>query len=59
MTAPGSPDGDAVVIDGVTIRSHTHGDGPPVVFVHGVYVGGALWDSSSPSTGGCAHPHPT
>ena len=39
-----SPESDTVVVDGVTIRYRTSGDGPPVVFVHGVYVGGALWD---------------
>ena len=44
MAAARSPEGDAVVVDGVTVRYHTHGDGPPVVFVHGVYVGGSLWD---------------
>lgn len=31
-------------VDGVTIRYHSLGAGRPVVFVHGVYVGGALWD---------------
>ena len=36
-----SPESDTVVVDGVTIRYRTSGDGPPVVFVHGVYVGGA------------------
>ncbi|MET0627006.1 MAG: alpha/beta hydrolase [Acidimicrobiia bacterium] len=36
-------DGD-VVVDGITIRYHVIGDGRPVVFVHGVYVGGSLWD---------------
>ena len=44
MAGARSPEDDAVVIDGVTIRYHTHGDGPPVVFVHGVYVGGSVWD---------------
>ena len=44
MAGAGSSEGDAAVIDGVTIRYHTHGDGPPVVFVHGVYVGGSVWD---------------
>jgi pimeloyl-ACP methyl ester carboxylesterase len=34
----------SVEIEGVTIRYHGHGDGRPVVFVHGVYVGGSLWD---------------
>ena len=36
-------DGD-VVVDGITIRYHVIGEGRPVVFVHGVYVTGALWD---------------
>ncbi|HUZ11074.1 MAG TPA: alpha/beta hydrolase [Acidimicrobiales bacterium] len=31
-------------LDGVTVRYRVRGDGPPVVFVHGVYVGGSLWD---------------
>src|SRR6202034_3848604 len=33
-----------VEIDGVTIRYRMRGEGRPVVFVHGVYIGGALWD---------------
>lgn len=33
-----------VDIDGATIRYRTRGTGPTVVFVHGVYVGGTLWD---------------
>lgn len=33
-----------VDVDGVTIRYREVGDGPVVVFVHGVYVGGSLWD---------------
>jgi hypothetical protein len=32
------------VVDGVVIRYRTSGDGWPIVFVHGVYVGGSLWD---------------
>ena len=36
-------DGD-VVVDGITIRYHVIGEGRPVVFVHGVYIGGSLWD---------------
>jgi pimeloyl-ACP methyl ester carboxylesterase len=44
MTDGQHADGDAV-IDGITIRYHTNGEGHPVVvFVHGVYVGGSLWD---------------
>jgi pimeloyl-ACP methyl ester carboxylesterase len=34
----------SVDIEGVTIRYRTRGEGPVIVFVHGVYVGGALWD---------------
>jgi pimeloyl-ACP methyl ester carboxylesterase len=45
MTNGQHADGD-VVVDGVTIRYHTNGEGQPVVvFVHGVYVGGSLWDA--------------
>ena len=29
----------SVEIDGVGIRYPTHGEGSPIVFVHGVYVG--------------------
>jgi len=32
-------------LDGVTIRYRRKGGGPPVVFVHGVYVGGTLWNA--------------
>ena len=39
----GRTDGD-LVVDGITIRYHVVGEGRPVVFVHGVYVGGSLWD---------------
>lgn len=35
---------DSVVVDGATVRYRTTGDGPTIVFVHGVYVGGSLWD---------------
>lgn len=31
-------------LDGVTVRSVVSGDGPTVVFVHGVWVCGSLWD---------------
>ena len=34
-----------VVIDGATIRYRIVGEGPSIVFVHGVYVGGSLWDT--------------
>lgn len=34
----------AVEIDGVTIRYRELGRGRPVVFVHGVWVGGSLWE---------------
>jgi pimeloyl-ACP methyl ester carboxylesterase len=43
MTATQRSDGD-VVVDGITIRYHVVGDGRPVVFVHGVYIGGSIWD---------------
>jgi len=33
-----------VDLDGVTIRYRVVGDGPAVVFVHGVWVCGSLWD---------------
>lgn len=33
-----------IEIDGVGIEYTDTGSGPPVVFVHGVYVTGALWD---------------
>src|SRR3954447_8803271 len=33
-----------VVVDGAAISYGDVGSGPPVVFVHGVYVTGALWD---------------
>lgn len=33
-----------VTVDGATIDYREVGSGPPIVFVHGVYVGGALWD---------------
>ncbi|MDO8361294.1 MAG: alpha/beta hydrolase [Actinomycetota bacterium] len=32
-----------VVVDGATVRYRSIGEGPAVVFVHGVYVGGSLW----------------
>lgn len=34
----------SVELAGVTIRYRSRGDGPPIVFVHGVWVGGSLWD---------------
>jgi len=34
----------SVVVDGATIEYTDEGTGPPVVFVHGAYVTGALWD---------------
>ena len=37
-------DGGAVEVDGVTVRYHIRGAGATVVFVHGVYVGGTLWE---------------
>jgi hypothetical protein len=34
----------AIDLDGVTLRGHVTGDGPTVVFVHGAWVAGPLWD---------------
>ncbi len=34
----------SVAVDGATIAYTDVGTGPPVVFVHGAYVTGALWD---------------
>lgn len=34
----------SVVLDGATVRYRSRGEGAPIVFVHGVWVGGALWD---------------
>lgn len=36
---------NSVELDGVTIRYRSRGVGRPVVFVHGVYIGGSLWDA--------------
>lgn len=33
-----------VTVDGADIAYREVGSGPPIVFVHGVYVAGALWD---------------
>jgi len=35
---------DSVELDGVKVRYRSRGEGTPVVFVHGVYIGGSLWD---------------
>ena len=35
----------SVEIDGATIRYRIIGEGPSIVFVHGVYVGGSLWET--------------
>jgi len=35
---------ESVELDGAAIRYTDIGSGPPVVFVHGAYVTGALWD---------------
>jgi pimeloyl-ACP methyl ester carboxylesterase len=37
-------DEGTVELDGVMVRYRSRGDGPPIVFVHGVWVGGSLWD---------------
>jgi pimeloyl-ACP methyl ester carboxylesterase len=34
----------AIDLDGATIRYRVTGEGPTLVFVHGVWVAGALWD---------------
>ena len=34
----------SVQLDGATIRYRDTGEGPTIVFVHGVWVGGRLWD---------------
>lgn len=34
----------SIDLDGATVRYRAHGDGPTVVFVHGVWVGGSVWD---------------
>jgi pimeloyl-ACP methyl ester carboxylesterase len=49
MTSAAEPDdaswdSGSVELDGVTVRYRSRGQGPPIVFVHGVWVGGALWD---------------
>jgi pimeloyl-ACP methyl ester carboxylesterase len=38
-------DEGSVQLDGMSIRYRSRGDGPPIVFVHGVYVGGSLWSA--------------
>ncbi|BCO34274.1 alpha/beta hydrolase [Mycobacterium heckeshornense] len=35
---------ETVVVEGAEIEYNDTGSGPPLVFVHGVYVTGALWD---------------
>ncbi len=44
MTSANASGESRVEIDGATIRYRSIGDGPPIVFVHGVYVGGSLWN---------------
>jgi pimeloyl-ACP methyl ester carboxylesterase len=34
----------SVVVDGAEIAYRCRGEGTPIVFVHGVYVGGSMWD---------------
>lgn len=43
MTDADTPDEERIDISGATIRHHSTGAGPPIVFVHGVYVTGAVW----------------
>ncbi|MET0146603.1 MAG: alpha/beta hydrolase [Ilumatobacteraceae bacterium] len=38
-------DESRVAIDGATIRYRSIGDGRPILFVHGVYVGGSVWNA--------------
>ena len=45
-------DEGAVDIDGATIRYRTSGTGPTIVFVHGIYVGGTLWNEVVERLGG-------
>ena len=45
MTASSGWEDGAVELDGVTVRYRSEGDGSPVVFVHGVYIGGSLWNA--------------
>jgi pimeloyl-ACP methyl ester carboxylesterase len=37
-------DEGSVELDGVTVRYRSRGTGSPIVFVHGVWVGGSLWN---------------
>jgi pimeloyl-ACP methyl ester carboxylesterase len=46
------PPDRSVEIGGATIRYRRVGSGPTVVFVHGVYVAGALWDDVVERLGG-------
>jgi pimeloyl-ACP methyl ester carboxylesterase len=45
MTNASAAGESRVEIDGATIRYRSIGDGHPVVFVHGVYVGGTVWNA--------------
>jgi pimeloyl-ACP methyl ester carboxylesterase len=45
-------DDPRVEVDRTVIRYRSVGEGPTLVFVHGVYVGGALWDSLVEQLGG-------
>jgi pimeloyl-ACP methyl ester carboxylesterase len=44
-------DDGVVDLDGVTVRYRSRGAGSPIVFVHGVWVGGALWDDVAEQLG--------
>ena len=44
-------DEGAVELDGATLRYRSRGEGPPIVFVHGVWVGGSLWDDVAEQLG--------
>lgn len=57
--APTTWDEGSVEVDGVTIRYRSRGDGPVVVFVHGVWVGGSLWDDVAARLPGCRTVVPT
>ena len=49
----------SVVIDDVVIRYEETGEGPVVVFVHGVWIAGAVWNSTANHLTGCRVITPT